>query len=93
MPSILTPKRRQLTRRAERTLYEMSLAWAAATGSTSINAAIGLGIRRGALHARLRVLAVEIDAIPTGIVKVPKCPHGTGSFTVDLNALGRTSAN
>jgi hypothetical protein len=86
MPSILTPKRRQLKRSAMRAIYEMSLAWAAKTGATSINTNIGLSIRRGMLQMELERLAIERDEIPTGIIKVPRMqpqpPDAVGGLRV-----------
>lgn len=105
MPSILTPKRRQLTRRVARSIYKMSLAWAAKTGATSINTNIGLSIRRGMLQMELERLAIERNQIPTGIIKVPRMqprpPGAAGGlmvaggmpgFVVNLDDLRQSSS-
>jgi hypothetical protein len=92
MPSILTPKRQQLKRQAARDIYEMSLAWAAKTGGTLANTIIGLGIRRGMLQKELQHLAIERDAIPTGIIKVPRMqprpPGEAGGFYISSGMSG-----
>lgn len=70
--SIVTPKRRQLTKAAELHLDVLSDRWH--DGSTGTNAMIGLSIKRGMIYRRLKELAIRDSKIPSGIIQVP--PRG-----------------
>lgn len=93
--SILTPVRRQLTAQAQRKLWALAQAWSDATGATSTNTMIGLGIRRGMLLGRLEEIAIREEAIPSGVIQVPPRGEKEGpppfcamaGFEVDLDAL------
>ena len=83
----LTPKRRRLTKAAERLIYYYGLAYRDATPSWSNNGRIGVGMQAGALQMRLRELALANGLIPTGIIDVPKSPYGAPGFSIDLDTL------
>lgn len=99
MPTILTPNRRRLTRSAYRVIMAMAETWHHRTGAWSSNGMIGLRIRQGMLHQELVRLAIERDALPRGVVQVPRLPPappgacglsvmgGMPGFTVDLDDL------
>jgi hypothetical protein len=88
MRSLLTPKRRQLKRSALRSIDALVEAWRRKTGAWSTNEMMGLSLRAGALQQTLRQMAIEQDAMPTGVVKVPR-NEKTHGFTVDLEELRR----
>ena len=97
--TILTPKRRQLTRHALRTIDVTVAAWRRKTGAWSTYEKIGLAIRSGMLQRHLIKLAMEADAIPRGRVRVPAIKQGESnlcsnmpSFGVDLDELLVASA-
>jgi hypothetical protein len=92
MPSIITPKRRRLTRSASKVIDDTVDAWRRAEWYPSINTGISLGIRSGALRDHLRRLTVENDALPSGVVRVPARPYSTflpsvTAFSVNLEDL------
>jgi hypothetical protein len=99
MPSIITPKRRRLTRSSSKVIDAMVDAWRWRTGATSTNTMMGLGFRCGMLRRELVHLAIEQDALPSGVVQVPRLPPtpagaggisvlgGMSGFTVDLEDL------
>ena len=99
MPSIITPKRRRLNRSTSKVIDAMVDAWRWRTGATSTNTMMGLGIRCGMLRRELVRLAIEQDALPSGVVQVPRLPPtppgaggisvmgGLPGFTVDLEDL------
>lgn len=99
MPSILTPKRRRITRSASRVIKAMAETWRRRTGAWSSNGMIGLSIRTGMLHQELERHAIADDKVPTGIIKVPRLPPtppgagglsvagGMSGFAVDLDDL------
>lgn len=91
--SILTPKRRRLTKAADRHLRALADQW---TDKSSGHAAVmGRGIKRGMIYRRLCELAMRDDAIPSGVIQVP--PRGANEgpppfcamagFEVDLDKL------
>lgn len=89
---ILTPIRRQLTAAADRHLRDLADKWH--DGSTGSNAMIGLGIKRGMIHRRLRELAMREERIPSGIIQVPPreerdepFSRAMEGFEVDLDEL------
>ena len=84
---ILTPKRRALTKAAERLIYYYSLAYRDAMPSYSNNGRMGVGIRAGALAMRLRELALANGVMPTGIIDVPASPFGTEAYSFDISDL------
>lgn len=87
MKTLLTAKRRQLTRSASRSIDETVAAWRKKTGAWSSTEMMGLAIRAGALREVLRQYAREHGAFASGKVKVPRTPQGTAPFTVDLDEL------
>lgn len=96
--TILTPKRRQLTRAARRQIDAMVETWRRKTGAWSSNGMMGLSIRTGMLRRQIIALAFAEDRIPTGVIQVPDLPagliadghmssSGLEGFTVDLHDL------
>lgn len=92
MKSILTPKRRQLTKAAKRQIDQITLAWH--DGSTGTNAMIGLGIKRGMIYRRICEIAMRDETIPTGVIHVPArekddkpFSFAVAAFDVDLDEL------
>lgn len=93
MKSILTPKRRKLTKAADLHLRVLAEQWY--DGSTGTNAMIGLSIKRGMIFRRLREIALRDEKIPTGVIQVPPRSKEEGpppycafeGFEVDLDAL------
>ena len=97
-PSLLTPKRRQLTRQALRQIDAMVETWKRKTGARSTNGMMGLGIRAGMVRRQINALAIAHDRIPVGVIQVPDLPsgripgtymssNGIEGFTVDLDDL------
>ena len=89
---ILTPKRRRLTRAADRHLRMLVKQWH--DGGTGTNAMIGLSAKRGMIYGRLREIARRDEAIPTGMIKVPArekdnrpFSFAVEAFEVDLDGL------
>ena len=84
---LLTPKRRRLTKAAERLIYYYELAYRDATPSYGNNGRIHVGMQAGALGARLRELALATGEMPTGVIDVPKSSYGSEAFSIDLDTL------
>jgi len=66
-PSLLTPKRRQLTKAARLQADAMVRTWSKRTGAWSSNEMMGLGMRAGLLRQYIVKYVEEHDAFPTGI--------------------------
>lgn len=85
MKSILTPKRRQLTKSAKRQIDQVVSAWH--DGSSGTNAMIGLGIKRGMIYRRICEIAARDEAIPSGIIRVPAKEKDNTPFSFAVDAF------
>jgi hypothetical protein len=96
--TILTPKRRKLTKAARRQIDDMVETWRRKSGAWSTNGMMGLSIRAGMVFKRITELAIAHDAVPMGVVKVPDLApgiipgsyilaNGIDGFSVDLRDL------
>jgi hypothetical protein len=89
MANLLTPRRRKLTKAAQRDIDAIVEAWQRRTGSTSGNTAIGLSIRAGAIRRRIEAHVLANNAMPGGslTVSLVGTPYHITDFTVDLDEL------
>ena len=86
MKTLLTPKRRRLTKAARKRVDEMVAAWRDRTGAWSSNEMMGLGIRAAVLRRYLIAYAEAHDAIATGVHHIPNdSEFGIGPLRIDLD--------
>ncbi len=87
--SILTPKRRKLTRNAMLDIEALASEYYRQRMYSGMNAAQSVGGHTGALRQQLIALAIQNDEIPTGVIEVPPSPNDMSRrpFTVDLDKL------